>query len=99
MLQKITIENVEIFKAVELYLPAAYLAMNNMCKTFYTAELRTIYNTPKSYLVMLDQFQTMLAKKTGDNKEMVLRLEKGVEKLKKASADVVHLEGATEIHH
>lgn len=93
MLQKVTIENPEIFKAVESYLPAAYLAMNNMCKSFLSAERRVIYNPPKSYLEMLNQFQVMLQKKRGDNEETVSRLEKGVEKLKKAAADVVHLEG------
>ena len=94
MLQKITIENTEILKSCEHFLTAAYSATNSLYKKFQKAENRIVYNPPKSYIEMLNLFQIMILKKRNDNEEGVKRLEKGVEKLKRAAADVNHLEGS-----
>ena len=72
---------------------AAYSATNSLYKKFQKAENRVVYNPPKSYIEMLNLFQIMILKKRNDNEEGVKRLEKGVEKLKRAAADVNHLEG------
>ena len=53
----------EVVKAVEHYMPTAFLAVNKTCKRFATAESKYVYTTPKSYLEMLHLYNSMLTKK------------------------------------
>lgn len=53
----------EVAKAVEHYMPTAFLAVNKTCKRFATAESKYVYTTPKSYLEMLHLYNSMLTKK------------------------------------
>ena len=94
MLQKIPIENPEIIKAVEHYLPAAYTVMVATSLAYLKAESKMVYIAPKSYLDMIHLFQTMLERKYCENDAKLIQLKEGVSKLKKASADVIHLEGS-----
>ena len=93
MLQKIPIENPEIIKAVEHYLPAAYTIMVATSSAYLKAESKMVHIAPKSYLDMLHLFQIMLQRKYSENDAKLIQLKEGVSKLKKASADVIHLEG------
>ena len=93
MLQKIPIENPEIIKAVEHYLPAAYTVMVATSLAYLKAESKMVYIAPKSYLDMIHLFQTMLERKYCESDAKLIQLKEGVSKLKKASADVIHLEG------
>jgi dynein heavy chain len=91
MLSKAKVES-EISKAIEVFLPSVFLEVNRMSKKFCKLESRHVYITPKNYLEMLVLFQTMLTKKREESDYHISRLENGVQKLKKASSDVAHLE-------
>lgn len=79
-------------KAVEHFMPTAFLAVNKMCKQFATAESKYVYTTPKSYLEMINLYTGMLAKKRDSTDKAMIRLQSGIEKLFKAANDVVELE-------
>jgi dynein heavy chain, axonemal len=82
----------EVTKAIEHFVPTAFVAVNKMCKTFAAAESKYVYTTPKSYLEMLKLYIGILAKKRKETDKSIERLHHGIEKLQKAAADVVELE-------
>ena len=87
----------EVVLAIEHFMPAAFIAVNKMCKKFETTEGRYIYTTPKSYLEMLNLYLSLLERKRSEADKAMTRLENGVEKLMKAASDVVMLEGNLKI--
>lgn len=87
----------EVVKAIEHFMPTAFIAVNKMCKTFATAESKYVYTTPKSYLEMLKLYTSMLAKKRAETDKNMQRLQHGIEKLQKAADDVVELEANLKI--
>ena len=92
LLAPVELGSPEVVKAIEHYMPTAFMAVNKMCKTFASAESKFVYTTPKSYLEMLNLYSVMLAKKRGETDKSMLRLQTGIEKLFKAANDVVDLE-------
>eukprot|EP00981_Chlorochromonas_danica_P012313 scaffold4815_cov184-Ochromonas_danica.AAC.1 len=87
----------EVTKAIEHFIPSAFLAVNKMCKSFAAAESKYVYTTPKSYLEMLKLYINMLAKKRAATDKSIERLRHGIEKLQKAAEDVVELEANLKI--
>eukprot|EP01035_Chromulina_nebulosa_P019234 gene19234-25085_t len=92
LLSNVITNSVEISKAIEYFMPTAFLAVNRMCKIYANTEGRKVYTTPKSYLEMLNLFQNMLNDKRNETDAKIYRLQNGVEKLLKAAGDVVELE-------
>ena len=87
----------DVAKAIEHFMPAAFIAVNKMCKKFATAESKYVYTTPKSYLEMLALYISILGKKRGETDKGITRLQHGIEKLQKAADDVVVLEANLKI--
>jgi dynein heavy chain len=87
----------EVTKAIEHFMPTAFVAVNNLCKTFSAKEGRLVYNTPKSFLEMVNLFQIMIAKKRAETDKSIFRLQNGVKKLIEAASDVVRLEANLKI--
>lgn len=97
VLSTMDLGNAEVTKAIEHYMPTAFIAVNKMCKVFASAESKYVYTTPKSYLEMLQLYRHMLAKKREENDRGIRRLTHGIEKLQKAASDVVELEAKLKI--
>eukprot|EP01038_Epipyxis_sp_PR26KG_P005447 gene5447-7540_t len=87
----------DVAKAIENYMPVAFVAVNKMCKIFAASESKYVYTTPKSYLEMLNLYTIMLAKKRAETDKNMFRLQNGIEKLQKAASDVVELEANLKI--
>lgn len=87
----------DVTKAIEIYMPSAFIAVNKMCKIFAASESKFVYTTPKSYLEMLALYKQMLAKKREGTDKSVSRLMNGIDKLQKAASDVVELEAKLKI--
>jgi len=92
LLANTDLENPEVMKAVEYFMPTAFIAVNKTCKSFAAAESKFVYTTPKSYLEMLHLYNKMLSRKRALMDKGMLRLQTGIEKLYKAANDVVELE-------
>ena len=82
----------EVAKAIEHFMPTAFVSVNQLCKTFARKEGKYVYTTPKSYLEMVHLFQSILAKKRAETDGSISRLQNGVKKLIQAADDVVRLE-------
>jgi dynein heavy chain len=82
----------EVTKAIEHFMPTAFVAVNKMCRSFAAAESKYVYTTPKSYLEMLNLYRVMLERKRADTDRSMHRLQNGIEKLFRAASDVVELE-------
>jgi dynein heavy chain len=97
VLSQMDLGSPEVTKAIEHYMPTAFLAVNKACKVFASAESKYVYTTPKSYLEMLQLYRKMLRRKREENGRDVQRLQHGIEKLQKAASDVVELEDKLKI--
>jgi dynein heavy chain, axonemal len=87
----------DVLAAIESFMPAAFVSVNKMCRTFGKTEGKYVYTTPKSYLEMIKLYQLLLAQKWSETDSKIYRLQNGVEKLQKAAADVVMLEANLQI--
>lgn len=96
-LAHIDLGHADIAKAVEHFMPTAFIAVNKMCKKFAAAESKYVYTTPKSYLEMLALYTQILTKKREETQKGMLRLQNGIEKLERAANDVVELEANLKI--
>ena len=92
VLASVELGSPEVAKAVEHFMPTAFVAVNAMCKSFAASESKYVYTTPKSYLEMLNLYKVMLAKRRDDMDRSMHRLQSGIEKLFRAANDVVELE-------
>ena len=92
MLLGVDLGSPEVCKAIEHFMPTAFVAVNKMCKAFAATEGKFVYTTPKSYLEMLNLYNVMLEKKRKATDKSMERLQSGIQKLYKAANDVVELE-------
>eukprot|EP01033_Poteriospumella_lacustris_P003465 gene3469-2562_t len=97
VLSQMDLGDAEVTKAIEHYMPTAFLAVNKACKVFAASESKYVYTTPKSYLEMLQLYRKMLRRKREESDRDVQRLQHGIEKLQKAASDVVELEAKLKI--
>jgi dynein heavy chain len=81
----------EVLKAIENFMPLAFVAVNNVCKKFASKEGKFVYTTPKSYLEMVKLYGNLLYQKRAETDKKIFRLQNGCEKLMKAAHDVVEV--------
>ena len=67
---------------ITLIFPRSFSTVHEAAKVFKQKENRTVYSTPKSYLLLLSGYEKLLAARCLEYDTASFRLSKGVAKLK-----------------
>jgi dynein heavy chain len=82
----------KIRNVVEAFLPYSFTKVNDMANKFRLAERRHVYTTPKSFLELLKLYSSLLKNKREGADASIIRLSKGLEKLRETAAAVTNIE-------
>jgi dynein heavy chain len=73
-------------------MPFSFDIVNKTAATYFTADRRYVYTTPKSYLELLKLYKTLLQRKREESVAAIDRLSNGLRKLKDTAAAVSVIE-------
>eukprot|EP00937_MAST-01D_sp_MAST-1D-sp2_P002352 g2352.t1 len=77
---------------VEAFMPFSFESTNRVARSFFDAEHRRVFTTPKTYLELLRLYKRLLMAKTDEAQKGIERLDGGLLKLKETGEAVAKLE-------
>ncbi|KAK9843805.1 hypothetical protein WJX81_007069 [Elliptochloris bilobata] len=82
----------DVRESLSLHMAFAHLAVADASQRYLESVRRYNYTTPKSYLELISLYKSLLAQKRAELRGEKERLESGVDKIQKASAQVADLQ-------
>jgi dynein heavy chain len=91
-LQDVDISTDELKENVAHHMSFVHQSVEECCTTYLAAERRNVYTTPKSYLELIQLYQTLYKAQCDRVDALKIRLESGLVKLRGASTQVAEMQ-------